>query len=64
METYQMRLSNYLDSRWADWFDIFQMSYCDNETILTGIVINQTALHGMLVKIRDLGLTILLDEML
>ena len=59
---YLIRVRGYLDQRWSDWFDGFQIAYHGDETILTGSVVDQAALHGVLAKIRDLGLTILLVE--
>ena len=57
---YQIRVEGRLDRRWSDWFDGFTISYpSDNETLLRGRVIDQAALHGLLMKIRDLGLSLL-----
>jgi hypothetical protein len=59
---YRIRIRGQLDQRWADWFDRFELQYIGEDTVLTGCVSDQAALHGMLAKIRDLGLTILLVE--
>ena len=57
---YQIRVEGCLDRRWSDWFDGFTITYpSDNETLLQGRVIDQAALHGLLVKIRDLGLSLM-----
>jgi len=57
---YQIHVKGNLDRKWMDWFDGFQIEACgDDVTILTGSVIDQAALHGILSKIRDLGLPIL-----
>jgi hypothetical protein len=61
-ETYRIQVRGHLARRWSDWFDGFQMSYCDGDTVLTGSVADQAALHGALAKIRDLGLPILLVQ--
>jgi hypothetical protein len=61
-DIYRIRVRGHLDKRWADWFDGFEIAYRDEYTILTGSVPDQAALHGVLAKIRDLGLTILLVE--
>ena len=61
-EVYCIRVRGHLARRWSDWFDGFQMSYCGDDTVLTGRVADQAALHGALAKIRDLGLHILLVE--
>jgi len=58
---YQIRVRGVLDEKWTEWFDGFAMSWNgQNETVLTGRVIDQAALHGILDKIRDLGLDLLL----
>lgn len=59
-EVYQIVVKGYLDSEWSDWFDGLSITLAENgETILSGPVIDQTALHGILIKIRDLGLPLL-----
>jgi hypothetical protein len=58
---YQIRVKGTLDSKWADWFDGFTISpQASNETLLDGTVADQAALYGLLNKIRDLGLPLLL----
>ena len=60
---YQIGVKDHLDKRWSDWFDGFTITYpSDNETLLRGRVVDQAALHGMLAKIRDLGLSLLSVE--
>ena len=60
---YRIRVKGNLDRKWSDWFDGFSITpHGDDETLLTGQVVDQSALHGMLGKIRDLGLPILLVE--
>ena len=57
---YEIRLKGHLDQRWADWFDGLQITLQDNgDTRLTGPVDDQAALHGVLKRIRDLGLPLL-----
>jgi hypothetical protein len=57
---YRIRIQGQLDSQWADWFDEMTISLDeDGNTLLTGQVIDQAALHGLLKKIRDLGLTLI-----
>ena len=52
----QIRLPGHLDARWSDWFDGLTLSHgADGTTLLSGPVVDQSALHGVLVKIRDLG---------
>jgi hypothetical protein len=64
VEYYQIRINGHLDPRWSDWFDGFRIVHEDKDSVLFGAVPDQTALHGVLAKIRDLGLTILLVERL
>jgi hypothetical protein len=55
--TYQIRIKGLLDPQWADWFEGLTItSEEDGDTLLTGPVIDQAALHGLLKKVRDLGL--------
>lgn len=55
--TYEIRLKGHLDSRWADWFEGMSMNRAtDGTTVLSGPVADQAVLHGVLRKVRDLGL--------
>jgi hypothetical protein len=57
---YEIRVKGSLEPRWSDWFDGFTVTQQGiDETLLTGPVADQPALHGLLAKIRDLGLPIL-----
>jgi hypothetical protein len=57
---YEIRVNGKLDPKWSDWFDGFAVTAVGgSETQLTGTVADQAALHGMLHKIRDLGLPLL-----
>lgn len=57
---YQIRIKGHLGRQWADWFGGVTVTLEDNgETLLTGPVIDQAALHGLLKKVRDLGLPLL-----
>ncbi len=54
---YQIRIKGHLGSQWADWFEGLAITLEDNgDTLVTGAVVDQAALHGLLKKIRDLGL--------
>ena len=54
---YEIRLKGHLDAKWADWFEGLTITRGDNgETLLSGPVVDQAALHGVLRKVRDLGL--------
>jgi hypothetical protein len=59
---YQIRVKGSLDESWSDWFGGFTVTWQNGETILDGQVIDQAALHGILAKINDLGLTIISVE--
>jgi hypothetical protein len=57
---YEIRVKGNLEPVWADWFDGFTVTrQANDETMLTGPVPDQPALHGLLAKIRDLGLPLL-----
>ena len=57
---YEIRIKGHLDDRWADWFGSMTITLEDNgDTRLTGPVIDQAALHGLLKKVRDLGMPLL-----
>jgi hypothetical protein len=57
---YQFRIKGQLGSEWTDWFAGLTLTPVDNgETLLTGPVLDQAALHGVLKKVRDLGMPLL-----
>ena len=54
---YEIRLKGHLNNRWADWFEGLTITLEDQgDTLLTGPVVDQAALHGLLKKVRDLGM--------
>ncbi len=54
---YQIRLKGHLGSQWTDWFEDLTITLEeDGDTLLTGPVVDQAALHGLLKKVRDLGI--------
>jgi hypothetical protein len=54
---YQIRLKGHLGSKWTDWFGGLAITLEeDGDTLLTGPVVDQAALHGLLKKVRDLGM--------
>jgi hypothetical protein len=56
---YQIRVRSHLNSDWTDWFGGLTITLEENgDTLLTGTVIDQPALHGLLKKVRDLGMTL------
>ena len=57
---YVITVRGHLDQHWSDWFDGSTITNGANgQALLTGPVVDQAALHGLLIKIRDLGLTLL-----
>ena len=55
--TYQIRIRGHLDDRWRDWFEGLTVTpEVNGETLVTSPVVDQAALHGLLKKVRDLGL--------
>jgi hypothetical protein len=56
---YQIRIEGHLGREWTDWFEGLTITLEDNgDTLLTGPVVDQAALHGLLKKVRDLGLSL------
>ena len=53
---YEIRVAGVLDGRWAEWFGGLLVESDGTQTVITGLVADQPALHGLLAKIRDLGL--------
>ena len=53
--TYQIRIKGRLDPRWEEWFDGLTIAVENGDTLITGPVIDQAALHGVLRRVRDLG---------
>ena len=54
---YEIRIKGHLGRRWAAWFEGLTITQADNgDTLLTGPVVDQAALYGLLRKVRDLGL--------
>jgi hypothetical protein len=57
---YQIRVKGHLGPRWADWFGDMTLTLEDNgDTLLSGPVVDQAALHGLLRKVRDLGMPLI-----
>jgi hypothetical protein len=54
--TYQIRVKSALDEKWTTYFFPFSLIPGDDETLLTGVVVDQAELFGILLKVRDLGL--------
>lgn len=59
-EYYTIRVRGHLDARWSEWFEGLTITHtAEGDTLLTGPVADQSALHGILARIRDLGLPLL-----
>jgi len=57
---YQIHLKEHLSAQWAEWFDPLRIEYAANgETRLVGPIRDQSELYGLLMKVRDLNLTLL-----
>ena len=56
----EIRVKGQIDEHWSDWFEGLTVTHADqDETVLTGLVVDQSALYGLLAKLRDLGLPLL-----
>jgi hypothetical protein len=59
-EVYEIRVEGHLGSSWSDWLEGMSIHHEENgETVLAGQIVDQAALHGVLMKIRDLGLPLI-----
>jgi hypothetical protein len=57
---YEIRLKGHLENRWATWFDGLTLTTCsDGNTLIHGPVVDQSALHGLLQRVRDLGVPLI-----
>ena len=56
---YEIRVEGVLDDRWADWFGGAQVSSDGTQTVISSLLPDQPALHGLLAQIRDLGLCLI-----
>jgi len=56
---YEIRVEGVLDRRWVAWFDGLQVTSEGPQTVICGLVTDQPALHGLLAKVRDLGLCLI-----
>jgi hypothetical protein len=60
LSNYEIKVEGLIDNRWTEWFGGMSITYVNEaETILTGQLPDQTALHGVLERIRDLGLNLI-----
>ena len=62
-EYYEIKIKGYLDQRWSEWFAGLKVTHLEgNETLLSGRLADQAALHGLLERVRDLNLTLVSVE--
>ena len=60
MNWYEIRVQGHLDQRWSEWFEGLTITYDTNDiTVLRGPLVDEAALHGVLIKVRDLALPLL-----
>jgi hypothetical protein len=60
MAVYEIRVKGHLDGHWSEWFDgLTIVNVEDGDALLSGEIVDQSALHGVLVKVRDLGLPLI-----
>ncbi len=60
MSVYNIRVKGHLDGGWSEWFDGLKITNSENGVaVLSGEIVDQAALHGVLVKVRDLGLPLI-----
>jgi hypothetical protein len=56
---YKIRVKGHFDERWSDWFDGLEITNLENgEAVLSGDILDQAALHGVLARVRDLNLAL------
>lgn len=59
-EYYEIKIKGHLDQRWSEWFAGLTLTHLEeNETLLSGVLSDQAALHGLLERVRDLNLTLI-----
>jgi len=59
-EYYEIKIGGHLDPRWSDWFAGLTLTHLEgDETLLSGVLPDQPALHGLLERIRDFNLTLI-----
>jgi hypothetical protein len=56
---YEIRVKGILDGRWTAWFEDLRITSDGEDTVISGLVADQAALHGLLTKVRDLGLVLI-----
>jgi hypothetical protein len=60
MSVYEIRVKGHLDGHWSEWFDGLEITNLENgDAVLSGEIVDQAALHGVLNKVRDFGLPLI-----
>jgi len=57
--TYEIRITGRLDPRWEEWFDGLTITVDNGDTLITGPILDQAALYGVLRRVRDLGMPLI-----
>jgi len=61
MRNVEIHVEGYIDKTWSEWFEGFTLTFTEqNETLLSGVVPDQSALYAVITKLRDIGLTLVL----
>jgi hypothetical protein len=59
-EYYEIKIKGHLDERWVEWFGGLTLTHLEGDvTLLSGLLYDQSALHGLLERVRDLNLTLI-----
>ena len=56
MKQVEIRVKGQIDERWSEWLDGLAITHREGETLLAGVILDQSALYGLISKLRDLGL--------
>jgi len=59
MQRVEIRVKGRIDERWSEWFADLKITHDQDESVLSGEVLDQAALYGLLAKLRDLGIALL-----
>ena len=64
MQRVEIRIKNHINENWTKWLDGFTLTHTDqDETLLMGVIQDQTALYGLMAKLRDLGVKLIAENL-